>query len=79
MIGLLRSRVLEICEPFTEDVRTLLYSEETFDLVIAVEVLEHIPRSRSRLDGGSACVETEGLCDNCSPGEITYSDAPLRF
>ncbi len=38
-----KKKVLERCKLSLGDVRTLPYPDDTFDLVIAVEVLEHIP------------------------------------
>lgn len=38
-----KKRVLKRCKLSVEDVRTLPYPDNTFDLIVVIEVLEHIP------------------------------------
>ena len=82
---LTKKGVLDRCELTVGDIRTLPYSDNTFDLVVAVEVLEHIPNPEVGLTEVMRVLKPGGyaitalpvklpilmhLCDFDSPDEV---------
>lgn len=65
---LLRKKdVFERCELFVGDVRALAYPDDTFDLVIAVEVLEHIPDPEAGLTEAMRVLKPGGYAITALP------------
>ena len=65
-----KKNVFERCELSVGDVRALAYPDDTFDLVVAVEVLEHIP------DPEAGLAEALRVLKVYDPGEVSQNVNP---
>ena len=67
---LIKKGVFERCELSLGDVRTLPYPDNTFDLVVAVEVLEHIPDPKVGLTEAMRVLKPGGYAITALPVKL---------
>ena len=67
---LTKKGMLERCDLTVGDIRTLPYSDNTFDLIIAIEVLEHIPNPEVGLTEARRVLKPGGYAITALPVKL---------